>query len=305
MKPKELSIGAARELFLYHQHSKGIAEKTLSNAEGAINVFLCYTGIRVDEYINVIDKELVETFIDKLRQSKLSLASQNLWLAHLRVFLYWCMEEELIKDFKIRLIKGQQQKIKFFTDDEVSKLLNHSRGCPFVEDRTHTIVCLILSTGARASTILNLKIEDLDFKSRTITFTHLKNKSIAIIPMSNSLYNVLQKYIATWELKEYLFSNIHGQQLSLSALETSLRRYCTDREVKPRGPHALRHSFSRLYIKNGGDAFSLQKILTHSSMEMTRRYVDLFSEDLRTSMNNYIPLDKLTPNVTKISRRTV
>lgn len=293
-KLQDITIEQAKNLFIQNQLSKGISAKTIKNAEDSIAKFLLVSHIFPSEQIDHVKYITVQDFIMKLQSNYQSISTKNLYLSHLRVFLYWCMEQGYMEQFKIRLLKGQSSAIKFFTEEEVNKLLvQPKRDCSFYEDRTYTIICFIYSTGARANTVLNLKVKDLDFKNRTITYTHLKNKSVAIIPMSNSLYKILTKYLATWDIKEYLFPNGTNEQLSLTALETSLRRYCVKRGVKPRGPHSLRHAFARMYIKSGGDAFSLQKILTHSSMEMTRRYVNLFSEDLRESMNTYNPLDKI------------
>jgi len=57
----------------------------------------------------------------------------------------------------------------------------------------------------------------------------------------------------------------------------------------------LRHTFARSFLQNGGDVFSLQRILGHSpsSLPVTRRYVDLLDDDLRAVHRSASPVDRL------------
>ena len=68
-------------------------------------------------------------------------------------------------------------------------------------------------------------------------------------------------------------------------------RYHKKRGVEKTSAHAYRHTFAKLWILNGGDIFRLQKILGHSSIEMVRNYVEMFSEDLKKDFAVYNPLD--------------
>jgi len=60
-------------------------------------------------------------------------------------------------------------------------------------------------------------------------------------------------------------------------------------------PHTFRHTCALLFLQRGGDAISLQRILGHASLTMTRRYVFQTVDDLadshRKSSPAFIPLD--------------
>jgi integrase/recombinase XerD len=58
-------------------------------------------------------------------------------------------------------------------------------------------------------------------------------------------------------------------------------------------PHTLRHTFAVLYIRNGGDSFSLQEILGHSTPEMTPRYVHLALRDVAEQHKKFSPMERL------------
>jgi integrase/recombinase XerD len=58
-------------------------------------------------------------------------------------------------------------------------------------------------------------------------------------------------------------------------------------------PHTFRHTFAKMWILNGGDAFSLQKILGHTTMDMVRNYVNLASSDVQIQHRKFSPLDRM------------
>ena len=160
-----------------------------------------------------------------------------------------------------------------------------------------------MATGARASTITELKVSDIDFKGKTITYRHLKNKKVANIPLSPSLEKTLSWYLTLFEVEDYLFPSFYGTKSTVNGLRQGLEAYCKDRGVEPRGLHSLRHSFAREWIKSGGGAFQLQQMLCHSKLTMTQKYVRLFSEDLKDDVYQYSPLDNLKPCKQKLTKR--
>ena len=55
--------------------------------------------------------------------------------------------------------------------------------------------------------------------------------------------------------------------------------------------HTFRHTFAKYFLLNGGDLFTLQKILGHEDISITRLYVDLNNSEIQTQNYKYNPLD--------------
>jgi integrase/recombinase XerC/integrase/recombinase XerD len=60
--------------------------------------------------------------------------------------------------------------------------------------------------------------------------------------------------------------------------------------------HLLRHTFATRYLMNGGDVFSLQRILGHTTLEMTRRYVDMVVLDIAVKQKRLSAMDRMFLN---------
>lgn len=276
------TLDEALQMFTAEKRAKNLTKRTIEGYEAQIKQFLKDSDISLNDSVTVLNKHIILSYVNFLLAKDISHESVNAYLRPIRVFMNWLYDNEYVNEkIKVEMVKGQEQKIKFYNEEELELLCKKpAKDCSFTEHRTYVIVCFILSTGARASTVINIKREDLNLQEKYVVFTHLKNKKSAIIPLSPSIVRILTEYLRTWDIGDYIFCDNYGKQSTVVAIRGALNNYCTKRNVKPRGIHALRHSFSRCWIRNGGGTFQLQQMLTHSDLTMTRRYVQLFSEDL-------------------------
>jgi integrase/recombinase XerD len=251
---------------------------------------------------------MVYKWIGTLKLEGAKVTSINHYLRDLRTFLYWCMDEDrkyICPAFKIQLLSGQEEQLKLFSDDEIETILEKpKKNSSFTEWRTWAIVNWVLGTGNRAATICDVKIGDVNFKSKEIVLHHTKNKKAQIIPLSSSLETVLKEYMRTWRAEatkeDWLFCNIGEEQLTTNALRQAFEKYCNDRGIQKGNIHGLRHNFAKGWVQNNGNMFALQKVLGHSSLDMTRKYVKLFSEDIKEDFDKFSPLD----TIKRSARRT-
>lgn len=299
-----ITINNAFEEYCVEKEAKGLAAKTIENYRQSFSYFMDFHSFTDETTTDAINQGQFFHWINDMKIEGVSNASINHYLRDCRAFVYWCMDETrkyITPAFKVELVKGQEEPLKLFSDEELERLLDKPKANDsFVEWRTWTIVSWVLATGNRASTICEVKINDIDFKKQEIVLRATKNKKLQIIPLSSSLSTTLKEYIRIWRKEAgadgWLFPNIGEDKLTTNALRHSFAKYCEDRKVEKTNIHGLRHNFAKGWVKNNGNMFALQKILGHSSLEMTKRYVRLFNDDIKQEYNQFAPLDTIKKN---------
>ena len=285
--------------FVVEKEASGLSKKSIKNYKEVYSLFVKEVGQK-------ISKKTISNWIHQMIDSGKNPISINYYICQIRVFAYWLIKKGYCENFEIKKIKTQEPQLKTISDEDINVLLEKpALKCSFSEYRSWVIINFILGTGARASTVMNTKVEDVDFSSKEIRYTHLKNKKSAIVPLSNSLERVLKTYLNSWEIGNgYLFPEIHGGKLTLSGLEQAIRKFVKSRGIKYKGVHAFRHTFAKKYVVNGGNVFSLQRLLTHTDLTMTKKYVHLFSSDLKIGYDDICPLDSYHKSSVLIKRKS-
>lgn len=305
---EEYSVKELMESFISEKKAEGRSSQTLESYSNSFKkFFFCFED---DMSTKEINKGMVLHYKNYLEKGEnLHLASINHYLRDLRTFVNWCYTEGYINErVDVKMIKGQEQMKKIYTDEELELLTAEpSKNASFVEWRTWAIVVWILSTGNRIETVVNIKMGDVLFGRDEIIIREQKNKKTSTIPMVSDLKYALRKYIkkcrSTASDDKYLFCNIEDEQLTTKALQSALYDYNKKRGVEKTSAHALRHTYAKLFILNGGDTFRLQKFLGHSTLEMTRHYVNLFGADLKQGYEDIAPISGIMKTKGKKKQR--
>ena len=131
----------------------------------------------------------------------------------------------------------------------------------------------------------------------------VKNKNEQIIPLTKTLIDILIEYLEyrSGETEDYLFRTIYGDKLKKDSLNSAITSYNKRRDISKTSTHLFRHTFAKLWIKNGGDIFRLQKMLGHKSIDMVKEYVNMFGRDLKDNLEEYNSLNNFTDDKEYIS----
>lgn len=296
----EITLQEVFELFIQEKEANGLAANTIRNYTLSWKVFTDYNEIT---YPSELDDTVMYQWLNHMRKAEISPASINHYLRDVRAFVNWMEKREYCQKVEIKEVRAQEEQPKFYKDEDLALLLEKPRPSDvFVVWRTWAIVNTILATGARAQTICDMTVADIDFSKKEIALAHTKNKKAQNVPLSKSLETCLREYIRKTGVSGYLFPNVGDCQLTTNGLRLAYVRYCKDREVEQTNIHGLRHSFARSWVKNGGSVFALQRILGHSSLTMTNRYVKLYAEDIKEDYEDFSALDVMKKKATRTSQ---
>lgn len=309
----DVTLEDAFELFTEEKKTLNKSQATIENYEITFRRWTRY--LEACEYsllCSDVDDSYIYAFANHLKSENMKQSSINHYIRDIRSFLYWCMDAQYINpSFRIKMPTLDEEIPETYSDAEVEALVSrpHRRDANnFPEWRTWAIVNWILATGNRAGTITEVTLGDLNFSRKEITIRKTKTHKAYIIPMSTALSTVLKEYIKRWRAKSgndaFLFPSINDCKLSVNALKQSIAKYNKMRGVEKTSAHMYRHTFAKRWVRGGGDPFRLQKMLGHSTLDMTRHYVNLFSEDLKEGFDEINPLDNIKKSASRTKRVT-
>lgn len=298
---ENLTVQNAFDLFIRKCRVKNLSASTIKAYEDKLKRFIDY--VESETQIKDITSDVVDSYILDLREeNEINDITIATLLRHLRAFIYYCQECGYVEKYKIVIPKAEKKIKETYTVEELERLLERPNTDSFSEFKTWAFENYLIATGNRLSTALNIKIGDIDFDNGIIRMSKTKNRRQQIIPLSNSLANVLKDYLAVrgGSDEDYLFCNAYGEKASERSYQLLVQKYNIKRNVNCTSCHAFRHSFAKQWIMNSGDIARLKTILGHANLSTTNEYLQMFGQDLQMDFEKFNPLDNIKSSKTTI-----
>ena len=231
----------------------------------------------------------------------------NTYVRSLRAFYSWLVSEEIIQSHpftKVKIPRCPKRVVATFSPSQLRDLLGVINTNTRDGYRNQAIILTMLDTGLRLSELCGMKMDDLSLEDGMVKVLGKGNKE-RTVPIGRRVQRLLWHYIEKIRPqsmnanRNFLFLTHCGHPLSTRGVQIMLRRYgLKARLVGVRcSPHTLRHTAAITFLRNGGDVFSLQRLLGHSNLEMTRRYSELATVDVKKAHIMASPVDNLDFNI--------
>lgn len=256
---------------------RGFSPLTVRNYSFFVEKFLSGSKKKVED----LDEDDVKKYLGEMFDSK-SKNTIMLAAASLKFFF----KEILNKDFeKITMPKKDRKLPEVLSKEEVRRLIDFAD-----VEKSRLIVSLLYSSGLRVSEIVNLKVNDLDFRENTGWVRRGKGAKDRLFILSADLAADIKNYL---EKKGGNYKYVFSREKPLTT--RNIQKIIQGMRVraginKKVTPHTLRHSFATHLLEGGNDIRIIQAMLGHSSLSTTQVYTHISSEQLKKVKN---PLDEL------------
>lgn len=151
---------------------------------------------------------------------------------------------------------------------------------------------LFLDTGLRLAELTGLRRTDLHLDDGRLKVFGEGQKE-RIVPIGFRATGSLREYLANaGERRDSVFLNNDGSRLTPNTVKMLFGRLRARTGLPKLHPHLLRHTFATRFLMAGGDVFSLQEIVGHTTLEMTRRYVTLANSYVAIQHRRISPMDR-------------
>lgn len=283
------SIGAEMEKLIVHLTNLRRSQVTIGDYRRSLNEFLTHLTAKNVHSVKAIAEEHILTFVSAHPTNKVNIVSV------LRVLFRFWQEEGIVEGhfgefFDTYKVRKRERIPSFYSAEEVSRI-EHSvnRNSP-VGKRNYAMVLLASRLGLRASDIVGLSFDNINWDGSRIVLTMKKTGKIIELPLLAEVGNAIIDYLrngrpSTASHRIFISSRAPyvdaTKEMVCAAIDDIIVKSGIDVRKRHHGPHSLRHALASAMLYEGTPMPTISEALGHRSTETTLCYLKIDIESLR------------------------
>ena len=308
MSGSNMQIKDIEEFKNHLQYSLNYSKQTIIAYERDIESFYQFIfseGIDIDD----VDGQIIRNYLSTQLANNISKRTLCRRLSCLRHFYSFLLDKGYVHDNPFVFVQSPKKEIRYpraLYFEQIDTLFKRNRErTDHLMLRDQVILELLYASGVRASEFVNIKIQDIDFRTRTIRILGKGSKE-RIVPFNKSSALTMREYKDNCRPKllmnnkkqynlDYFILNDQGKKLTTRGLEYILKNI-----EKLTGcnydlhPHLLRHTFATHLLEGGADLRVIQELLGHESLDTTQVYTHVTEEAMKSQFIAAHPRAKKT-----------
>jgi len=220
----------------------------------------------------------------------------------LRSFYRFLIAEGLSEENPASLVtlpSPVRPRVEFYSDPEADAIIEWAASQADLRWQVGRVLLLTLRySGLRVNELVNLSTSEVDLEARRISLVG-KGRKPRVVPIPHLLVNALREYLdevrPSLPSSAYLFANPGGNRrlrgrYGSRALQDLVKEAGTSAGVAGRHfPHRWRHTYATSLVRRGEDIHVVQRLMGHSNIATTTRYLHLSDADLLEAVDRAFP----------------
>ena len=269
--------------FILFKQASGLSDRTIKDYRKMLKLFF----LRLPDALD-FPRERTMEFLSKYKNP----GSYNINYAYLKVFWDWYINEGFYNGDRHPLDGLKKRKpggrIVQLSENDISRLLSQPDKSLYTGLRDYCLICLQIDSGIRPGEALQVMPSDFypEKKEIIVRAEVAKTRVSRVLPLSDPTVQAIQKLLTVRPWKNApIFATETGTTYSVQSWSRRLNTYGKKCGLNITAYH-LRHASALLLLRRGADAFTVQNMLGHSNMTMTRHYIALTMQDVRRGHDN-------------------
>ena len=199
---------------------------------------------------------------------------------------------------RLSLPKVPVREPEVLTEEEIAHVVGIYNPASATGLRNILLVLILADSGLRLGELCQVTVDDVDLERGTLKVMG-KGQRERTVHVGATVQKLLYRYLRylrpeplSGQVRHLLLAQ-DGTSFTASADKRVFRRAAQRSGITRLHAHLLRHTFATLYLLNGGDLLTLQRLLGHSTLEMVRRYSHVAAGYVAVQHRQYSPVDRV------------
>ena len=288
----------------YLRLERNYADNTVKSYSSDIAIFRKFCETEHHSEL-AVDKYLIRLFLLSERKNNIGQRTVKRRLAALTHFYDYLLSKSLVDLNPFKLIespKSGSRNPETLFGEQISLLLEKHFALNYnLKERNHVILLLLYGSGLRAEELVQLTVQNVDFKGRMLKVFG-KGKKQRNVPFNRETQELMEKYcrnqrsnllLLNIDPTNHLILNNRGKELTTRGLAHILMTVSKKTQLNYHlHPHVFRHTFATQLLEGGADLRVIQELLGHSNINTTQIYTHVSGKALKEQYESAHPRAK-------------